>query len=118
MTCLIRQTIEAARFVSADPSLHERVLRDVLRMAAALDLSQAPPLLTQQVQRHIRRLTGDDDPYRELKQRANEAALAALPALAAEIQSAPDPFAAALRLAIAGNTIDAGACGARPEALL
>ena len=58
MACLIRQTVEASRFVSADPALHERVLRDMLRMAADLDLSQAPPLLTQQVQRRIRRLTG------------------------------------------------------------
>ena len=111
VTCLIRQTLEALRFVSADPALHERVMRDVLRVAAEFDLSQAPPLLTQQVQRHIRALTGADDPYRELKQRANEVALAALPALAAEVQSAPDPLAAALRLAIAGNTIDAGANG-------
>jgi uncharacterized protein with ATP-grasp and redox domains len=110
--CLIRQTVEASRFVSADPALHERVLRDMLRMAADLDLSQAPPLLTQQVQRRIRQLTGDDDPYRELKRRANEVALAALPALAAEVRSAPDPLAAALRLSIAGNTIDAGAGGA------
>lgn len=112
IACLIRQTVEASRFVSADPALHERVLRDVLRMAAELDLSQAPPLLTQQVQRHVRALTGADDPYRKLKQRANEVALAALPALAAEVRSSPDPLSAALRLAIAGNTMDAGAGGA------
>jgi len=112
IACLIRQTVEASRFVSADPALHERVMRDMLRMAAEFDLSQAPPLLTQQVQRRIRQLTGADDPYRDLKQRANEVALAALPALAAEVQSAPDPLAAALRLAIAGNTMDAGASGA------
>ena len=112
ITCLIRQTVEASRFASADPELHEHVLRDVLRMATEFDLSQAPPVLTQQVQRHIRRLTGDDDPYRELKRRANEAALAALPSLAAEVRSAPDPLPAALRFAIAGNTMDAGAGGA------
>ncbi len=112
ITCLIRQTVEASRFVSADPAMHERVLRDVLRMAAGLDLSEAPPLLTQQAQRRIRELTGDPDPYRELKQRANESTLAVLPALEAEVRSAPDPLSAALRLAIAGNTMDAGADGA------
>ncbi len=111
LACLIRQTVEASRFASADPALHERVLRDVLRMASELDLRRTPPQLTQQVQRRIRRLTGDDDPYRELKQRANEVALAALPALAAAVRSAPDPLSAALRSAIAGNTIDVGANG-------
>jgi len=112
ITCLIRQTLEAARFVSADPALHERVMRDVLRMAAELDLSHAPPLLTQRVQRHIRALTGASDPYRELKQRANAVVLGAQPHLRTEVQSAGDPLAAAVRLAIAGNTIDAGANGA------
>jgi uncharacterized protein with ATP-grasp and redox domains len=112
LSCLIRQTVEASRFVSADPTLHEHVMRDVLRMAAELDLSQAPPVLTQQVQRRIRQLTRVDDPYRELKRRANEAALAALPALAAEVRSARDSLTAALRLAIAGNTMDVGSSGA------
>ena len=112
IACLIRQTVEASRFASADPAVHERVMRHVLRMAAELDLSQAPPLLTQQVQRSIRALTGTDDPYRELKQRANEVVLGMLPDLTARIRSAADPLAAALRLAIAGNTIDAGANGA------
>lgn len=112
IACLIRQTVEASRFASADPAVHEQVMRQVLRMAAELDLSQAPPLLTQQVQRSIRALTGADDPYRELKQRANEVVLGMLPDLTARIRSAADPLAAALRPAIAGNTIDAGANGA------
>ncbi|MEI6448594.1 MAG: ARMT1-like domain-containing protein [Actinomycetes bacterium] len=74
-------------------------------------------MLTQRVQHHIRALTGADDPYAddpycELKQRANEVVLAALPALSAEVRAAEDPLTAAVRLAIAGNTIDAGANGA------
>jgi uncharacterized protein with ATP-grasp and redox domains len=112
LTCLVRQAIEASRFVSDDPALHERVVRDVLRMAAEFDFAQPPPLLAQRVQRRIRELTGAVDPYTELKLRADRAVLAALPALSAEVGAADDPLAAAVRLAIAGNTIDAGAYGA------
>jgi uncharacterized protein with ATP-grasp and redox domains len=112
MSCFIRQALEAARFVAPDPALHERVVRDLLRVAAEFDLSQSPPLITQHVQRHVRELTGSDDPYCELKRRANEIVLAALPELSAEVRAAEDPLAAAVRLAIAGNTVDVGANGA------
>ncbi len=112
LTCLVRQALEASRFVSDDPALHERVARDVLRMAAEFDFAQSPPLLAQRVQRRIRELTGAVDPYAELKLRADRVVLAALPALSAEVGAADDPLAAAVRLAIAGNTIDAGAYGA------
>jgi hypothetical protein len=46
---LVRQTVEASRFASADPALHERVLRDVLRMVAEFDLTDAPPLLQRKI---------------------------------------------------------------------
>ncbi|MBS3733724.1 MAG: DUF89 family protein [Phycisphaerae bacterium] len=106
--CFARQALDAARFVSDDAALHERVLRDVLLMAAEMDLSQSPPVIGQKIHRELRRLTGASDPYARVKRRFNRLALEMLPTCRRRIQDADDPLTMALRLAIAGNVIDLG----------
>jgi uncharacterized protein with ATP-grasp and redox domains len=59
--------------------------------------------------RIIRGETANLDPYRELKERMNRLALAALPACRELIATASDPQGAVLRIAVAGNLLDAGA---------
>lgn len=109
--CFARQALEAARFVSSDPACHERVLREVLRMAADMDMAQPPPAVGQQLHSFLRELTGNDDPYRGVKQRFNQMALEMLPELEAKLHREDDPLWMALRLAIAGNVIDLGVTG-------
>jgi len=109
--CFLRQALEAARFVTDDPSVHERVLRDVLRWTAEMDLSDCPPRVGQRIHRRLRELTGADDPYRKPKDRFNRLALDMLPDLRDKVRRSGDPFATALRLAVAGNVIDLGVNG-------
>ena len=48
------------------------------------------------------------DPYREVKRRSNALALELYPTLKQRVRASADPFAAAVRVAIAGNVIDFG----------
>ncbi len=114
--CFARQALEAARFVTDDPAVHERLLRDVLRSAAELDLAQPPPAVARRIHRKLRELTGVADPYRAVKDRFNRMAMDMLPELTAFVLSSDDPLHAALRLAIAGNVIDLGVDGGFTEA--
>ena len=107
--CFVRQALDAARQLSADMAFHERILRDVLRWTSAMDLNQSPPVLGQRIHRHLRELTGNDDPYRQAKEDQNRMALALLPELEAMVASAADSLETAIRLAMAGNVIDLGA---------
>lgn len=107
--CFARQALEAARFVTDDPAVHERILRDVLRSTAERDLAQCPPAVAQQIHRQLRTMTGVNDPYRAAKERFNTMALDMLPELYLKVRESADPLAMALRLAIAGNVIDLGA---------
>lgn len=109
--CFARQALEAARFATDDPAVHERVLRDVLRSAAKMDLARSPPVVAQWIHRHVRQLTGVDDPYGTVKGRFNRMAMDMLPELCSRVHGAADPLAMALRLAIAGNVIDLGVNG-------
>ncbi len=104
--CFIRQALDAARMATGDQAIHERVLREALRMAATLDPQATPPAMGQRLHRLIRELTGNDDPYAQVKQRFNALALRAYPRLRRLVEEADDPFATAARLAIAGNVID------------
>jgi len=106
--CFARQALDAARRVTADPAVHEHVLRATLRQAADMPFDRPPPWMGRQIHRLLRELTGDPDPYRQDKRRSNELALSLLPSLKQQVADSADPFGTAVRLAIAGNIIDLG----------
>ena len=109
MPCFVRQALDAARRASADPVVHEHVVRDVLGWAHGMDMDGPPPLLGRRIQARLRQVLGDADPYRAVKAEQNRMAISLLPDLRARLVADPDPFGLALRLAIAGNVIDLGA---------
>jgi uncharacterized protein with ATP-grasp and redox domains len=106
--CFLRQSLEAARFVSDDHTFHEQILRHVLKAAAEIDLMQSPAAVGQWIHRQIREITGQKDPYHDAKERFNQVALNLLPEFSAKVEASTDPIEAAVRLTIAGNTIDMG----------
>lgn len=111
IACFIRQALDAAKLVSKDASVSERILRETLRWASEMDLDQPAPIMGQRIHRRLRRIIGMRDPYQEVKNRQNRMALALLRELETEIETAADPLITALRLAIAGNVIDMGING-------
>ena len=106
--CFIRQALDSARLATDDEQIHEQVLREVLRLAADLDMSQSPPAIGQQIHRLIRKLVGGNDPYRQIKKRFNDLALKLYPELKERVRTSEDSLETAVRLAIAGNIIDFG----------
>jgi uncharacterized protein with ATP-grasp and redox domains len=106
--CFVRQALDSARLATDDERIHEQVVREVLRLAADLDMSQSPPAIGQQIHQLIRKLIDNKDPYRELKQRSNHLALKMCSELQQRIRTSKDPLETAVRLAIAANIIDLG----------
>ena len=87
----------------------ERLLRRTLLFLAETDWEQSPPAMARELHAQLRREAGVDDPYREIKQRSNRAMIDRLEDLRGRLSRADDPFATAVRLAVAGNVIDFGA---------
>lgn len=106
--CLFRQTLEAARLTTDDETIHEQVIRKVLRTASEMNPRESSPLMAQRIHRMIRQMTGDNDPYRDIKDRFNYFALELYPELKERIERSIEPLDTAIRLAIAGNIIDSG----------
>ena len=106
--CLLRQSFDAARNITDDGGLHEQLLREVLGLAADLDLNRPPPWVGQRIHRRLRELTGIADPYHGAKSRFNRLALSMLPELRERTRRDPNPLVAAAKVAIAANVIDLG----------
>jgi damage-control phosphatase, subfamily I len=106
--CFVRQGLDAARLATDDEQIHEKVVRQILRLATDLDMSQSPPVIGQQIHRLIRDLVGNADPYSRVKKKFNSLALKLYPNLRDQIIGSNDQLETAIRLAIAGNIIDFG----------
>jgi hypothetical protein len=113
--CFLRQSLDAARHATQDPYIHERVMREVLRLADNLDMSQSPPKIGQQIHRLIRKLTGVEDPYHGVKTQFNNASMKLYPKMRQCIIKSENPLETAIRAAIAGNIIDLGVKSQLPE---
>ncbi len=106
--CFLRQTLEAARMATNDETVHEQILREVLRSTAEIDMQQSPPAMARRIHRRLRQLIENPDPYRADKQKHNRLALNLYNEMKETIQTAANPLEMAVRLAIAGNIIDLG----------
>ncbi len=107
--CLVRQSLDAARLAGSDEKIHQQVLKETLIRLTQIDLNQPPPVMAEHIQNTIRLVTGEHDPYKALKVKYNEFALALYPELKKRVSQSSKPLETALRLAIAGNIIDFGA---------
>ena len=106
--CFVRQAAEAVEMSATDDLRKERLLRRLLHEIADADWNVMPVAISQRLHRLVREETGQADPYRPLKDRMNRIALDLLPALAETVRCHPNPREAIVRLAIAGNLLDAG----------
>lgn len=91
LPCFCRHTLEAMRFVTDDVAVQEQALRSVLKAGSEMDLRVSPPEMGRYIHHLIRDLTGNADPYREVKQKFNRAALGLYPGLKEKIARSPEP---------------------------
>ncbi len=84
----------------------DRLRAQVDELMAAAPPGSVAPMVARQVTDLVSAALGIEDPFIAPKQVANEHAAAVLDDLRALIDKADDPFAAAVRIALAGNVID------------
>lgn len=106
--CFVRQAFEVGSLVTNDHKIRERILREVLSSLSNQSFGKTPPSVGRDIHRIVRLLSGDDDPYLEIKRISNRLSMKLMPSLKELIRGSADPFETAVRLAIAGNIIDYG----------
>ncbi len=104
--CFQRQALQAARFVTNDELLQERILRKVIDRIWWMKRTATPPEMAHAVHRIVREETGVKDPYKDVKKRYNDIGLEIYLEMKQIVEDSQEPLFTAVRLAIAGNIID------------
>ena len=99
----------AARMSTDNQTIHRRVLNSVSTMIPDLALDVTPPEIAQKVYRMVYEITGNNDPYLEVKKCANTSAMTFYPHMKDIVDNSNETLEIACKLAIAGNAIDLGA---------
>ena len=109
--CLISRVFYEAKLSTTDAHTQLKAEEAAVRAMCNTSFDGPVALLSTAVHRATYRALGDDDPYRSVKQLANETALRLLPAVRSIIKSSDDKFHSAVIAAIIGNTFDFGVMG-------
>ncbi len=106
--CFFRQALETSRISGAGPAMQRKVLHQVAALLPSVSLKASPPEIARTVYGIIRTVTGQNDPYYEMKQESNRLVLKMYPELCRRVSASQDRLLKAVELAIAGNIIDYG----------
>ena len=109
LPCLMSQVLRAARAATDDEEVQRQVVSAMAAMIPELSLGLKPPEIVQQGYRLVSEITGNSDPYRRAKVKANYTALALWFQLKEMVEQSADRLFAACRLAILANSLDFGA---------
>lgn len=106
--CFLRQALEASRISGADENEQKKVLNSIMSTLLNVSPDITPPQIGWLIHSTIRQITGNLDPYKEIKTFHNDQVLGIKADLDKLINESHEPFVDALRLAGTGNLIDMG----------
>jgi uncharacterized protein with ATP-grasp and redox domains len=101
--CLIQRAIEAARLSSDNQDLQRKIINQVMSYLQEADFDVSPPELGKQIFKILQDITGNKDPYKDLKLRFNQSALNIYQELKRLVYMHEDPVFLAAKLALTGN---------------
>ena len=107
--CFFQQALRAGRIATDDEQTLKQLLDELGKKLHQISLDSTPPETGRLIYRMVREITGNPDPFRELKHKSTREALVLYPSLKRTIEKSDDSLLTAIRIAIAGNVIDFGA---------
>jgi hypothetical protein len=104
--CFFKQALRAARIANIDDFKTKKLLDEIGLLINKMPLGSTPPEFGRIIYGKIRELTGNPDPYKNLKQKNIKETLRLYPNIKEKIYKSVDPLMTAVKAAIAGNVID------------
>ena len=111
-SCLLGRVYYEAKLVTDDEDLISQCVDESLKILAE-NYSSRPinAHLATRIHRRVYEILGVEDPYAEVKARANEVARQVLPLAKEIVEGSDDPFKTAVIVSIVGNNFDYGVQG-------
>lgn len=67
LPCFLNQALRAARMATDDDTVIKKVLDEVSMLIPSISLESTPPESGRKIYQAVREITGNPDPYREIK---------------------------------------------------
>ena len=106
LPCTLRQVLEAARMATDDIHIQDKVMTESIQLLSHYKEYQSSPDICRAMHGIVKRYTGIDDPYKEVKKRDIQAAEQVYPLLKDFIESKGGELYWVLRTVAAGNVLD------------
>jgi len=106
--CFFKQALDAARFAGAKPATQKKILDVLSKEILKFNLELCPSEMGMILYRLVRKISGKDDPFKQIKDKSNTFALQLYPRLKDKVNNSKDRLLTAVELAIVGNIIDYG----------
>ena len=108
LPCFLYQALRAARIATDDEKKIKKVLDEVGMLLKNIPLESSPPENGRLIYHKVSEITGNLDPYKEIKKESTKKALSLYHSLKSQVEKSDDRLLTAIRIAIAGNVIDFG----------
>jgi len=113
MPCILKRIIFEAEQSTNDTKLKSITIRNACKILSELyDPAKSSASIATKVHKIAYESLGDDDPYKDLKRKSNEAALSLIPQVEKLIKESKNPLKMSIICSIAGNNMDFGIEGA------
>ncbi len=105
--CFLKQAIECARLSSDDPHIHRKTADRIMKILLNLDAGLSPPSIAREVYAEIKNITGNEDPYCQIKKKDNRQMMDMYKEMK-KLISGKNSLYMACKISAGGNMIDSG----------
>lgn len=106
--CFFRQLLATARIAGASSKIQKKILDEFARIIPGIPLTYSPPQIAYIGYKVLNKISGNGDPYSEIRKKSNRIAMGYYQKLKTRIKNSRDRLLEAVGLAILGNIIDFG----------
>lgn len=106
--CFMDQALRVGRIATKDEAKIKELLNYVGCMIKDIPMESTPPEIGDIIYGEVRKITGVDDPFKQIKKENIKEAQALYPELKEIVSKSENKLLTAIRIAIAGNVIDFG----------
>lgn len=106
--CFFKQILYTCKIITTPLKKQKNILNEFAKKIPEISYNLPPPEIASIAHSILKKITGNQDPYKKIKQKSNQLVLRFISQLKNKVLNSRDALLTAIKLAIAGNIIDFG----------